>query len=189
MLIFNLIILALFALLTGITAHAQTQDSSRQPSTREIIERLMPTPDEFEAKSFEPKTQDISAKGISVEGRINPVEEKPSIDLDVNFEYGSAQLTSDARIILDNLGRALSDPSLLNSHFLLAGHTDASGGDAYNLALSKRRAQAVADYLRKQFRVEVGRFKVEGYGRTKLLDTANPLSAINRRVQVVNLGE
>lgn len=168
---------------------AQTADVSRKPSTREIVEQLTPASGEFQSRSFEPKTRSISAKGISVEGRKIPVEEKPSIDLDVNFEYASAQLTADARIILDNLGRALTDPALRNSHFLLAGHTDTSGGDAYNLALSKRRAQAVADYLTRQYGVEASHLKVEGYGRTKLLDPENPQSAINRRVQVANLGE
>lgn len=123
-----------------------------------------------------------------MEGRKVPVEESPSIDLDVNFEYKSAQLTADGRIMLDNLGRALNDPSLQKSHFLLAGHTDAVGGDAYNLALSRKRAQAVADYMSRQYGLESARFKVESFGRTKLFDPVNPDSAINRRVQVANLG-
>ena len=183
------IIIVLFTLLAATMAMAQTSDGSRKPSAREIVERLTPSHEEFQSRSVTPKTRGFEAKGISVEGRKAQAEAPPSIDLDVNFEYASAQLTTDAKIILDNLGSALTDPALRNSHFLLAGHTDASGGDAYNLALSTRRAQAVADYLTKQYGVEANRLKVEGYGRTKLADATNPLSAINRRVQVANLGE
>ena len=171
-----------------IAASAMAQDGTRNPTAQEIVERLTPAHEEFESRSFVPKTRSISAKGISVEGRKAPVEETPSIDLDVNFEYNSAQLTADARIMLDNLGRALIDPALKNSRFLLGGHTDAKGADAYNMLLSKKRAQAVADYLQKQHGVEAKRLKVEGYGRTRLLDPANPEAAINRRVQVANLG-
>lgn len=169
-----------------IAASAMAQDGTRNPTAQEIVERLTPAHEEFEARSFSPKM--ISAKGVSVEGRKAPVEEAPSIDLDVNFEYNSAQLTADARIMLDNLGHALTDPALKNSRFLLGGHTDAKGADAYNMLLSKKRAQAVADYLQKQYGVEAQRLKVEGYGRTRLLDPANPEAAINRRVQVANLG-
>src|SRR6185295_7698876 len=63
-----------------------------------------------------------------------------SIDLYVNFSYNSADLTSDARITLDRLGTALSDGRLQGFTFLIAGHTDAKGGDEYNQKLSQRRA-------------------------------------------------
>ncbi len=181
----EIIMLALFSLFT--VTMAQAQEVTRRPSAQEIVERLTPPPETYHVRSIQPRS--ISAKGVTVEGRKTTVEDSPSIDLDVNFEYNSDKLTADARLMLDNLGSALTDPSLKDSHFLLAGHTDASGGDAYNLALSKRRAQAVADYLTSQYGVEAARLKVEGYGRNKLLDLANPNSAMNRRVQVVNLGQ
>lgn len=113
----------------------------------------------------------------------------PSLDLEVNFEYASARLTPDARIVLDNLGQALNDPALRDSRMRIAGHTDAKGADAYNLNLSRQRAQSVAEYLSRQHGVDMKRLSVEGFGRTQLLDAANPESAVNRRVQVVNLGK
>jgi outer membrane protein OmpA-like peptidoglycan-associated protein len=70
----------------------------------------------------------------------------------------------------------------------IGGHTDARGADAYNLALSRQRAQAVADYLARQHGVRPERLQVEGYGRQRLADPANPESVVNRRVEVVNLG-
>jgi outer membrane protein OmpA-like peptidoglycan-associated protein len=168
------------ALIMLLPAPAAAQDS-RPPSVEEIIRKLM-----------QPKVSpdDLKSNAVQVEGRRQRAEAGPgpSIDLAVNFEYASAALTADARIVLDNLGQALADPALSSSRFRIAGHTDARGGDAYNLALSKRRARSVADYLTRQHHIDGQRLSVEGFGRSQLLDPANPESAVNRRVQITNLG-
>ena len=162
-----------------IVAPAAAQDP-RVPSPVEIIRRLTQpqiTPD------------DLRNNAVRVEGR-RKREQTPSasIDLAVNFEYASAKLTTDARIVLDNLGQALSDAALRDSRFGVSGHTDARGGDAYNLNLSRQRARSVAEYLLRQHGIDANRLVVEGFGRSRLLDPANPESAVNRRVQVTNLG-
>lgn len=144
-----------------------------QPSTREIVEKLQPQ---------------ITPRGISVQGGRERPPAPPSIDLAVNFEYASAVLSPDAKIVLDNLGQALNDTTLINARIQIAGHTDAAGGEAYNLDLSRRRAQAVAEYLIRQHGILPARLSVEGYGKARLLDQANPMSSVNRRVQVLNLG-
>ena len=149
------------------------------PSAGEIVRKLAPADG--------PITRGLGKRGVTVEGQQED-RKPPSIDLAVNFEYASAKLTSDARITLDSLGQALGDPQLRDSRFRIAGHTDARGGDAYNLTLSRQRAQAVADYLGQQHGVKAERLQVEGYGRGQLADPANPESVVNRRVQVVNLG-
>lgn len=149
------------------------------PSASEIVRKLAPADG--------PVTRGLGKRGITVEGQQED-RKPPSIDLAVNFEYASAKLTPDARITLDSLGQALADPQLRDSRFRIAGHTDARGGDAYNLTLSRQRAQAVADYLGQQHGVKPARLQVEGYGRAQLADPANPESVVNRRVQVVNLG-
>lgn len=154
---------------------------SRPPSTEEIIRKLMQpqlSPD------------DLKSNAVQVEGRRRraDVAAGPSIDLAVNFEYASAKLTPDARLVLDNLAQALVDPALSGSRFRVAGHTDARGSDAYNLGLSKLRARAAADYLVRTHRIDAQRLSVEGFGRRQLLDPANPESAVNRRVQITNLG-
>lgn len=169
-------------LLMFVLAPAAAQES-RVPSAEEIIRKLI-QPD------INPDV--LKNNAVQIEGRRQraepPAEPGPSIDLAVNFEYASARLTPDARIVLDNLGQALADQALAGSRFSIAGHTDARGGDAYNLALSKQRARAVAEYLMRQHNIDKQRLRVEGYGRTRLLDPANPESAINRRVQITNLG-
>jgi outer membrane protein OmpA-like peptidoglycan-associated protein len=108
-------------------------------------------------------------------------------NLNVPFEYNSAVLQTDARITLDNLGRALSDPSLAGYSFLIGGHTDAKGSVSYNQTLSERRAQAVRDYLVSHYNIPAGKLAAKGYGSVQLLDPDHPLDGINRRVQIVNV--
>jgi outer membrane protein OmpA-like peptidoglycan-associated protein len=75
---------------------------------------------------------------------------------------------------------------LKGSTFILAGHTDAAGGDAYNQDLSERRADSIRRYLVEKSGISTTDLVTVGYGKTKLKDPANPLSEVNRRVQVVN---
>jgi outer membrane protein OmpA-like peptidoglycan-associated protein len=110
-----------------------------------------------------------------------------SVNLCVNFAYNSAELTSDARIILDRLGYALVDDRLKGFSFMIEGHTDAKGGAAYNQTLSEQRARAVQRYLIEHFGIAESRLLARGFGKTRLLDPARPEDGVNRRVQVVNL--
>ena len=71
---------------------------------------------------------------------------------------------------------------------MLEGHTDATGSDPYNQALSERRADAVRDYLVEQHHIEPQRLVAVGKGKKDLLDPANPEAAVNRRVRVINGG-
>jgi len=116
-------------------------------------------------------------------------KEAPSIDLEIYFDYKSAEVTPKAVAVLDTLGRALSDARLADDSFLIAGHTDAKGGAAYNLELSQRRAQAVRQFLIANFKVDAQRLVAKGYGLQRLKTPNDPLAAANRRVQIVNLSK
>ncbi|MEL6748249.1 MAG: OmpA family protein, partial [Pseudomonadota bacterium] len=113
----------------------------------------------------------------------------PSIDLTVHFAYDSAQLARDARSVLRELGEALQDPELRDKRFLIAGHTDAAGAEAYNLRLSFNRAEAVTAYLVQTHKIDPDRLEIAGYGEEQLKDWDRPESGVNRRVQIFNLGE
>lgn len=152
----------------------------RMPSAEDIIRRLQLPP------QISPDS--LRSNAIAIEGRREREQQAPSIDLQVNFEYASAILTADARIVLDNLGSALGDQTLRAARFRIAGHTDARGSEAYNLVLSRQRARSVAQYLMRQHSIAAQRLEVEGYGRSQLLDAGNPEGAVNRRVQITNLG-
>jgi outer membrane protein OmpA-like peptidoglycan-associated protein len=104
------------------------------------------------------------------------------MDLRVSFLLGSAQLTAQAQEEAKVFAKALTVPELAAKRFRIEGHTDSSGGRAMNLDLSRRRAQAVADYL-VGLGVQNDRFEVRGYGPDRPLPRHRPSSPDNRRVE------
>jgi len=112
---------------------------------------------------------------------------KPNIDLEINFDYNSAEISKASLQAAQELGKALSNPSLRGSTFVVAGHTDGIGGDAFNQDLSERRADTIKNYLMQKFGINGSDLVTVGYGKTKLKDAQNPADRINRRVQVVNM--
>jgi len=124
-------------------------------------------------------------RGVTVEGVVTS-DQPNSVNIYVNFEFNSAELTSDARITLDQLGAALREPRLGAFSFVIAGHTDAMGGVEFNQKLSERRAEAVRSYLIAQFGIPADRLSAKGYGKSQLLDPEHPEDGVNRRVQVIN---
>lgn len=115
------------------------------------------------------------------------VEDKPKIDLEINFDYNSADISAKSMSAVQALGRALSNPDLKGSTFVVAGHTDAAGSDPYNQDLSERRADAIKRYLADKYGIVGTDLVTVGYGKSKLKDSANPMAEANRRVQVVNM--
>jgi outer membrane protein OmpA-like peptidoglycan-associated protein len=115
------------------------------------------------------------------------IVDKPNIDLEINFDYNSADISSKSLPSVQALGRALTNPDLKGSTFIVAGHTDAAGGDGYNQDLSERRADSIKRYLVDNFHIASSDLVTVGYGKTKLKDPNQPLAEVNRRVQVVNM--
>jgi outer membrane protein OmpA-like peptidoglycan-associated protein len=116
-------------------------------------------------------------------------QQRPKIDLEINFDYNSAALTPRTEPQLNNLGKALTSNELAGSVFMLGGHTDAKGSDEYNQALSERRAEAVKHFLIERYRVPAANLVSAGYGKNGLKNTADPFAAENRRVEIVNMTE
>jgi outer membrane protein OmpA-like peptidoglycan-associated protein len=114
---------------------------------------------------------------------------KPSIDLEINFDYNSATIGARAMPQIKALGDALTSSELKGHTFILAGHTDAKGGDTYNQGLSERRADAVKRFLLDKYGIETGHLVTVGYGKAQLKNSENPFAGENRRVQVVNVAE
>jgi outer membrane protein OmpA-like peptidoglycan-associated protein len=112
---------------------------------------------------------------------------KPNIDLEIQFDFNSAAISKSSTQAVQELGKALSNPSLKGSTFVVAGHTDGIGGDAFNQDLSERRADTIKRYLIDQYGIPGSDLVTVGYGKTKLKDAADPTDPINRRVQVVNM--
>jgi outer membrane protein OmpA-like peptidoglycan-associated protein len=112
--------------------------------------------------------------------------DKPTINLEINFDYNSASISEGSLSAVQHLGEALSDPQLRGSTFTVSGFTDAKGSEAYNQGLSERRADTIKRVLIEKYHVPAGDLIAAGYGKTHLKDEANPESPANRRVQVLN---
>jgi outer membrane protein OmpA-like peptidoglycan-associated protein len=115
------------------------------------------------------------------------VKDKPKIDLEINFEYNSAEISPKSLESVEALGRALSSSDLKGSTFVVAGHTDAAGGEGYNQDLSERRADAIKRRLVEKYGINGTDLVTVGYGKSKLKDANQPMAEANRRVQVVNM--
>jgi outer membrane protein OmpA-like peptidoglycan-associated protein len=112
---------------------------------------------------------------------------KPKIDLEIRFDYNSADISNSSMPAVQELGKALSDASLKGSTFVVAGHTDAVGGEAYNQDLSERRADTIKKYLTEKYGLNGSDLVTVGYGKTQPKDPNAPMDPVNRRVQVVNM--
>ncbi len=101
----------------------------------------------------------------------------------VTFDVDSSTLKPQFRTTLDQIAQSLQ--SYPDSLIDVYGHTDSTGSDQYNQALSQRRAQTVADYLTMRG-VSVSRVRSQGYGETMPVATNDTDAgrALNRRVEI-----
>lgn len=111
--------------------------------------------------------------------------EPRAVDLKVPFELGSSVLAAKAQHQLDELASALKAEALKGLRVDIVGHTDALGSQAYNQALSEKRAAAVVDYLLSKTGLERDLFTAKGMGETQLLPDYDPVDPAHRRVEVV----
>jgi outer membrane protein OmpA-like peptidoglycan-associated protein len=112
---------------------------------------------------------------------------KPNIDLDIQFDYNSDQISSTSMPAVRALGEALANSKLKGSTFVVAGHTDAIGGESFNQGLSERRADTIKRYLTEKYGIVGSELVTVGYGKSKPKDPNAPTDPVNRRVQVVNM--
>jgi OmpA-OmpF porin, OOP family len=128
----------------------------------------------------------IRRRGITItQPESSPRTASPPYFNDITFDFGSAELTSQAQVMLDRIAVALHAPSIGTLAYRIEGHTDAKGSIAYNQGLSERRAGAVRDYL-VTMGISKERLTAIGFGKTRPLPnppSASPYAPINRRVQ------
>ena len=118
---------------------------------------------------------------------INVIRDGDNLVLDmpseITFGIDSANIDAGFRDTLNQVASTLTQYE--KTYVDVLGHTDSSGSDAYNQALSERRASAVADYLSSRG-VQSARLATRGYGesqpKTSNLDAAG--RSANRRVEI-----
>lgn len=109
------------------------------------------------------------------------------VDLDtLNFEFGSASVSDTEVQKLEGVASAME--KLLKKNpaetFLIEGHTDAVGTPEANLALSDRRAEAVAEALTNAFGIPPENLTTQGYGEEYLKVNTSAPNRENRRVAI-----
>ncbi|HVO24835.1 MAG TPA: OmpA family protein [Candidatus Margulisiibacteriota bacterium] len=119
-----------------------------------------------------------------------PVAQKPAPPVkkkivlrSVHFDFNKATIRQDAIPVLNEAVNVLKEEGTVG--VICAGHTDSVGSDAYNMKLSRRRADAVRDYLVKHG-IPANRIRVEGFGERKPVASNATADgrAQNRRVEL-----
>ena len=174
--------IALLAACGGLHA----QDAQSAPSVDSIIESLKadaPAAGLGQTRALRP-----GAAAMATAPAPAPAKAKPaSINMQINFEYNSAEIAGSSEKTMATLAKALASPQLEGRKFTVIGHTDASGSAAYNKSLSDRRAAAVRRYLTENG-VASSRLKAVGKGESQLLNSDDPDAAENRRVEIQATG-
>ena len=136
------------------------------------------------------KKDAIKKKLIKVKTRsIDPSRDRVSF-VGIQFEIDSWVIRASSRPQLDEIGHALEElgQTQPEARYLLEGHTCDLGDDAHNMNLSRKRAEAVKNYLTNQFRITEDALGVIGYGKERPRDgfpNVNPENRkLNRRVEI-----
>ena len=171
---------------------AEAQGISTDPSVDDLIRQLKPVEGEPQPVF---RSLGAATRGIRVElpsGTADSADQAtpapPTVNLSIEFDFNSHTLTAQGKKALSTLGEALASDDLRSFHFLVAGHTDAVGGDGYNMILSELRARSVRDFLVASYGISADRLIAQGYGEKHLLKPDQPEAGENRRVQITNLG-
>jgi outer membrane protein OmpA-like peptidoglycan-associated protein len=161
-----LAVVAIAVLMAG-AGFAQAQ----QPTREEIIESLRARQN-TRCPHFDAKV------GCVVPADVSAVE--------IHFGFDSAGLDAAAVSRLAALGATLGKREHDGVTLVVAGHTDARGGDAYNQRLSERRANAVKRFLVARFKLREDAVNTVGHGKAQPKNATDPFAAENRRVEIIN---
>ena len=148
---------------------------------------------ELEKKQLELQRKQLQMEEAArKELQIKETEEAVTMKLegDVLFDFDKAEIRPEAEETLDKVGSVISQ--FPDGKVLIEGHTDSKGLPDVNLGLSKRRAEAVKDWLVKKKGVPESIITTRGFGETKpVTPNTNPDGSDNtqgrqqnRRVEI-----
>lgn len=183
------------AAVLGLSLIAASAGAQNILSTQQIVDSLRGVereatlhPDQIRAMALDNIKRnpgENAPKGVPM---ANLLENLRQFNVEINFDFDSDRINPDSYVAMGAIADAMHTPYLLHQKFLIIGHTDARGSREYNLELSQRRANAVREALATTFRVPAENLLAAGLGEEELRDPANPDAAVNRRVQLVNIG-
>lgn len=104
----------------------------------------------------------------------------------IHFDHNRSEIGPQYHALLDEVANVLKE-KMPEAKVTLAGHTDSTGRERYNTALSVRRAQAVEFYLRDNHEIPPERMTVQGRGQNAPIasNETEEGRAKNRRVEII----
>ena len=104
------------------------------------------------------------------------------------FDTNSDVIKDESFDLLREYGKAFTG-DLKDAIFIVAGHTDGDGTEEYNLMLSQKRAEAVKQFLIKEFKIDEKRLIVKPFGESQPLGSNDTPEgkAKNRRVEFARI--
>jgi len=112
----------------------------------------------------------------------------PQINVQIQFALNSDIIRPESYSTIGSIADALHHPILAGYKFVVTGNTDTTGDRQSNLVLSQKRADAVMAALVTTYGVDPARLEAVGLGEENLQDTKDPKDPLNRRVQLINIG-
>jgi len=178
--------------LVSLTVVANSEEinfGTRVPTTLELINTLSPKKpgEEIKYRGIEikkDKSQD-AAQAVATQPAPDTTQSANAASMQILFAFDSYELTSQAIEQLHPLGMALQSTELTGLSFLVEGHTDAVGTDAYNMTLSEKRAMSIKNHLVRNYEIPSEYLEAVGMGESKLLTPDQPNDGTNRRVRIV----
>ena len=117
------------------------------------------------------------------------IDVAPKVWATIVFGHNSDEIMDESRPVLDVFGSSLTSEALAEHRLLIVGHTSSDGSLDYNVKLSQRRAQSVANYLIGEHQIDPGRLILHGYGPERPIadNETEEGRAANRRVEFILL--
>ncbi|MFK8250172.1 OmpA family protein [Ancylobacter terrae] len=172
-----------------VPAYAQTADSNA-----EILQGLQSTLSDAPQVSAQALRDLAKAHIVQYPGANPPplsvqLDNLAQINVQIQFDLNSAMIKPESYRTIGSIADALHHPILMGYRFIVVGNTDATGTRERNLVLSQERADAIVQALTTTFGVNPASLESVGLGQEALQDTKNPDAAVNRRVQIFNIGK
>jgi len=173
-------------------AEAQAQTNQKIESVSGQVEELQQKQQQTDVRleqlsqSAAEALQRAQEAGVLAKGKV--VFEQTFSEDRVKFKLGSHELSADAKTALDEFATRIK--GLESGYFIeIQGHTDDTGGDAFNEELGQRRAESVRRYLSREQKLPLNRMSTISYGDTLPLESNKTRAgrAANRRVVLVVL--
>lgn len=113
-----------------------------------------------------------------------PKPAAPPVFQSIPFNENKTNISPEAAKVLDEDGRMLKENP--NIRVEIGGHTDATGSDKADMAISLKRAESVKKYLMDKFNIPGDRLVVKAYGKSKPIadNKSKEGRAKNRRVEI-----